>query len=195
MIKQRKDRYGGVGGDREGKMTYLGSTGCSGILHPAHAAAAFHRGKSPSIPPTRRCHNPPPTLATCVDVCPCVCVSPLFFPDIPVRSREALDSTRHRETGPKIARGVSLEESCNLVRAGLLLQLFVSITSRRGFSGLRRYSFGDICPHDRKKLLGQHLPASSHFWRNFQEKHLIYVIVFFGEATEDKSREPHQTKW
>lgn len=85
-------------------MTYLGSTGCSGTLHPprpaaAHAAAAFHRGKSPSIPPTRHCHNPPPTLATCVDVCPCecVCVSPLFFPDIPVRSREALDSATGRQ--------------------------------------------------------------------------------------------------
>lgn len=34
IIKQRKDTYGGVGGEREGKMTYLGYTACLGILHP-----------------------------------------------------------------------------------------------------------------------------------------------------------------
>lgn len=40
IIKQRKDTYGGVGGEREGKMTYLGYAACLGILHPQSPANA-----------------------------------------------------------------------------------------------------------------------------------------------------------
>lgn len=106
MIKQRKARFGGVGGVREGKMTDPGSSGRSGcystlrVPEPTCCLLLSTEVNPLRSAPTRRCHNPPPpTLASCVDVClcVCVCVSPLFFPDIPALSREALDSAAGRQ--------------------------------------------------------------------------------------------------
>lgn len=100
IIKQRKDTYGGVGGDREGKMTYLGYTACSGILHPlcpAHTLQVPSEVNPPAFPPLCAVTALLPLLQlVCMFARVCVCRH-FFFPDIPVRSREAVGSAAERQ--------------------------------------------------------------------------------------------------
>lgn len=85
IIKQRKDTYGGVGGDREGKMTYLGYTACSEILHPpcpAHTLQVPSEVNPPAFPPLCAVTALLPLLQlVCMfaRVCMCVCHHFFFF--------------------------------------------------------------------------------------------------------------------
>lgn len=153
MIKQKKVRFEGVGGDREGKMTDLGSTGCSGcdstLNVPEHTRCL--QLSTEVNPPV---FSPPGAVTTLLPLLQlvwmfaCVCVSPLFFPGIPVPSREALDSAAGRQD-------LKLHPESHWKKAAILserdlLQFFVSITSCRGCSGPRRCNFVDISLHYEK---------------------------------------------